>query len=133
MTINYKIIPRKDPRDQEAPPKFYGSVNAKGRRNMRYIAKQIAARSSLNEMDVMSVIEGFLQIIPDTLTDGYSVDLGDFGIMSLTGKSKAAETEEDFNVTYIEGVKVNFRPGRIFKNVLNNAEYTKIHENVVQP
>ena len=84
-------------------------------------------------MDVMSVIEGFLQIIPETLTDGYSVDLGEFGMMSLTGKSKAAETEEDFNVTYMEGVKVNFRPGRIFKNVLNNAEYTKIHDNVVQP
>jgi len=48
-------------------------------------------------------------------------------------KSNAAETEEDFNVIYIEGVKVNFRPGRIFKNALNNAEYTKIHDVVVQP
>ncbi|HSO85935.1 MAG TPA: HU family DNA-binding protein [Draconibacterium sp.] len=133
MSINYKIIARKNPRDAEAAPKFYGSVNSKGRRNMRYIAKQIASRSSLNEMDVMSVIEGFLQIIPETLTDGYSVDLGDFGIMSLTAKSNAAETEEDFNVSYMEGVKVNFRPGKIFKNALNNAEYTKIHDNVVQP
>ena len=127
MSINYKIIARKNPRDEEAPPKFYGSVNAKGRRNMRYIAKQIASRSSLNEMDVMSVIEGFLQIIPETLTDGYTVDLGDFGAMGLTAKSKAAETEEEFNVSYMQGVKVNFRPGKIFKNALNNAEFTKIH------
>lgn len=126
MSINYKIIARKNPRDLLAAPKFYGSVNSKGRRNMRFIATQIAERSSLNQMDVMSVIEGFLQIVPVTLTDGYTVDLGDFGTMGLIAKSNAADTAEDFNSSYLEGVKVVFRPGKLFKNELNNVEYTKI-------
>jgi len=128
MSINYKIIAHKDPRDLEAPPQFYGSVNTKGRRNMRYIAKQISSRSSLNEMDVLSVIEGFLQIIPETLNDGYSVDLGDFAILSLIAKSNAAKTEQEFNASYFEGVKVKFRPGKIFKTTLKNAEYVKIQD-----
>lgn len=128
MSINYKVIPRKNPGDRTLPPKYYASVNSKGQRNVRFIANQIADRSSLNEMDVLSVIEGFLQIIPVTLTDGYKVDLGEFGIMGLIAKSKAAETSEEFNVSHIEGLKVSFLPGKLFKKELNAAEFTKIHE-----
>lgn len=128
MSINYKVIARKNPRDLTADPKYYASVNSKGRRSKRFIANQIAERSSLNEMDVLSVIEGFLQIIPETLTDGYKVDLGEFGIMGLLAKSEAAETEEEFNVSRIEGLKVVFRPGKLFKKELNAAEFTKIHD-----
>lgn len=95
---------------------------------MRFIAKQIAVRSSLNEMDILSVIERFLQIVPETLTDGYTVDLGDFGAMGLIAKSKAAETADDFNVSYIEGVKVVFRPGKLFKHALNDSDYVKIQD-----
>jgi hypothetical protein len=77
-------------------------------------------------MDILSVLEGFLQIIPATLIDGYTVDLGDFGYMWLTAKSDPTDTEEDFNATQIEGVKVIFRPGKLFRNELQDAEFKKI-------
>lgn len=128
MSINYKVIARQNPRDKGAAPKYYASVNAKDRRNVRYIASQIAERSSLNEMDILSVIEGFLQIVPETLTDGYTVDLGDFGNMGLIAKSGGAESEDAFNASYIEGVKVAFRPGKLFKKELEGADFKKIHE-----
>lgn len=128
MSINYKVIPRKNPRDVAADPKYYASINSKGRRNHRFIAKEIADRSSLNEMDVLSVIEGFLQIVPTTLTDGYTVDLGDFGTMGLSAKSQPAESEEEFNASLIDGSKVIFRPGKLFKKELGGAEYVKIHD-----
>jgi predicted histone-like DNA-binding protein len=128
MSINYKVIARKKPGDPEAQPKYYASLNSKGRRNIRYIAKQIADRSSLNVMDVISTIEGFLQIVPETLTDGYAVDLGDFGNMGVLAKSLPAETAEDFHVSQIEGLKVVFRPGKLFMQSLNDAEFTKITE-----
>jgi nucleoid DNA-binding protein len=95
---------------------------------MRYIAKQIAERSSLNQMDVRSTIEGFLQIIPDVLIDGYIVDLGDFGNMWLQVKAGSSETAEDYHSSLIEGLKVNFRPGKLFKVVLNDAEFVKLSE-----
>ena len=95
MTITYKVIGRKNPRDTEAPAKYYASINAKGKRNIRYIAKEIADRSSLNEMDILSVLEGFLQIVPKTLIVGYTVDLGDVGNMGLTAKSEAVEAKSE--------------------------------------
>jgi predicted histone-like DNA-binding protein len=126
MTITYKAVGRKNPRDTEAPAKYYASINAKGKRNIRYIAKEIADRSSLNEMDILSVLEGFLQIVPKTLIDGYTVDLGEFGNMGLTAKSEAAEKQEDLTSSHINGVKVSFRPGKLFKNELANADFVKI-------
>ena len=133
MTNTYKVIGRKNPRDTEAPAKYYASINAKGKRNIRYIAKEIADRSSLNEMDILSVLEGFLQIVPKTLIDGYTVDLGDFGNMGLTAKSEAVEKQEDFNASHINGLKVAFRPGKLFKNELVNAEFEKIAADKEEP
>ncbi|RUT78370.1 DNA-binding domain-containing protein [Ancylomarina longa] len=126
MSINFKVIGRKNPRDPQAPAKYYASLNSKGRRNIRYIAGEIADRSSLNKMDVLSVIEGFLQIVPKTLNDGYTVDLGEFGNMGLIAKSDAVEKQEEFNATHIQGVKVSFRPGKLFKHELTDAEFEKI-------
>ncbi len=126
MSINFKPIPRKNPRDPQAPAKYYASINSKGKRNVRYIAKEIADRSSLNEMDILSVIEGFLQIIPKTLIDGYTIDLGEFGNMNLIAKSEAADTKEELSANHIEGLKVSFRPGKLFKHELAGAEFTKI-------
>lgn len=127
MSIFYKVIAKLNPSNRAAAPKYYASINSVGKRNNRFIAKQIAVRSSLNEMDVLSVIEGFLQIVPETLADGYKVDLGEFGTFGLTAKSKGAEKEEEFNATMIESTKVNFRPGKLFKKALNNADFEKIH------
>ncbi len=128
MSINYKVIPRKKPGDETALPKYYASVNAKDRRNIRFISGEIADRSSLNKMDVMSVIEGFLQIIPKTLTDGYIVDLGEFGNMSLIAKSEGVESEAEFNASHIEGLKVSFRPGKLFKKELDAADFKLISD-----
>lgn len=128
MSINYRVVGRANPLNREAGQKYYASLNAKGRRTMRYIAKQIAERSSLNQMDVLSTIEGFLQIIPETLIDGYIVDLGDFGNMWLQAKAGSAEAAEDYHSSLIEGLKVNFRPGKLFKAELNDAEFVKLSE-----
>ncbi|WP_421917796.1 hypothetical protein [Marinifilum sp.] len=77
-------------------------------------------------MDIISVIEGFLQIVPKTLLDGYTVDLGEFGNMGLIAKSEGVEKEEDLNAHHIDGVKVSFRPGVLFKDDLARAKFEKI-------
>jgi hypothetical protein len=77
-------------------------------------------------MDILSVIEGFLQIVPKTLIDGYTVDLGEFDNMGLIAKSEAVEKEEELTASHINGVKVSFRPGKLFKHELAGAEFTKV-------
>ncbi|KOH45037.1 hypothetical protein NC99_21620 [Sunxiuqinia dokdonensis] len=80
-------------------------------------------------MDILSVIEGFLQIVPETLNDGYTVDLGDLGSMGVIAKSEPTETEEEFNESHIEGAKVVFRPGKLLKTAMKTADFVRISEN----
>jgi predicted histone-like DNA-binding protein len=125
MSINYNVIARANPLKREEKPKYYATTNAKGRRNLRFMAKNIAQRSSLNEIEIFGVLEGLVQLIPEILIDGYSVDLGDFGIFSVTCKSQACETPEEVNHTKIEKLNVQFRPGKLMKKAIDDADFTR--------
>ncbi len=73
----------------------------------------------------MAVLEALVQVIPEELSDGNIVRLGDFGSFYASIKSTGAETEENFNNTYIVNTRIKFRPGSQLKNVINNVEYKK--------
>jgi predicted histone-like DNA-binding protein len=131
MSINYNVIARANPLKREEKPKYYATTNAKGRRNMRFLGTSIAQRSSLNAIETYAVIEGLIQLIPEILIDGYSVDLGDFGTFSVTCKSQACDTPEEVNHTKIEKLNVQFRPGKLMKKAIDNADFTRAVTSVI--
>ena len=73
-------------------------------------------------MGVLPVIEGFPQIVPETLTGG----LGGFGTMGLIAKSKPAGYESKFNAGLVERLKVVFRPGKLPRKEPEGAGYVKV-------
>jgi len=48
---------------------------------------------------------------------------GEFGSFYVTLQSEGADTEDDFFIGNIRKYSVHFRPGKLFKNVLNKASY----------
>ncbi|MBN2777153.1 MAG: DNA-binding protein, partial [Bacteroidales bacterium] len=68
MSVNFNVVARVNPQKREDPPKYYASLKSIGKRNLRYIAKRISDKSTLNEIDVKAVLEGFIQVIPEILT-----------------------------------------------------------------
>lgn len=125
MSVNFNVVARVNPLKREDPPKYYATVNSVGKRNLRYLAKQIAGKSTLNEMDIKAVLEGFIQVIPEILADGYTVDLEEFGSFYLTCSSVASESAEEVTFSKINKTNLQFRAGKLFKNVLSNIEYKK--------
>ncbi|MFA8299471.1 MAG: HU family DNA-binding protein [Hyphomicrobiales bacterium] len=125
MSIKYKVIQRKNPSNPSSPVKYYGSIITSGRKDPRFISEEIADRSSLNIMDILATIEGFLQVIPKHLADGHIIDLGDFGSFRVTGRSEGVEEEKDFNSSNFKGLKVSFRPGRLFQKELDYCKFEK--------
>jgi len=84
MTVKFNIVPKKDPRNLEAPPKYYPTVVSTGRSDLREIAKRIAAMSTVSSVDTMAVLEAFLMVIPRELAEGNIVELGELGSFRLT-------------------------------------------------
>lgn len=125
MSIKYNVVARRNPRDQEAPPKYYPSIQSTGRTSVRQLAERMAAISTLSTVDTMAALEAFLQIVPQELNKGNIVDLGDFGSFWLRIKSEGSNTEAEVNKSRIVMLKTYFRPGKEFQKVLKNAEFKK--------
>ena len=127
MPINYVLVERGDPRDSSVPKKFYAQSRSRGEMTLRELSKRIADISTVSSIDTMAVLEALLQVIPEELTEGNIVRLGDFGSFFTSTQSSGAETEENFDDSLIKKTAIRFRPGIQVNNVLKNVKYKKIN------
>jgi predicted histone-like DNA-binding protein len=125
MSIKFNIVERGNPSDREAPKKYYPSIHSSGRVTTRELAEMAAERSTLSTMDMMAAIEGFLAIIPQQLTRGNIVELGDFGSFWLKTTSEGIETAEEVRANQILSLLPRFNAGKKFKDVLKTTEYVR--------
>ena len=125
MSVKYNVVARKNPRDPDAPPKYYPSIVSSGREGMREIAKQIAEISTVSSVDTMASLESLLSVLPRILANGNIVDLGDFGTFWLRVKTEGSESEADVTARNITNVQIQFRPGKEFKRALEVIEFKK--------
>lgn len=125
MPTKYNVIPKRNPRDPNAPPKYYPSVVTGGRVTLRDLADQIAEISTVSSIDTMAVLEALLKIIPREIAKGNIVELGGVGSFRVRVKSEGSDTAEEVNATNITNILPRFVPGKDFKKALNNAEFQK--------
>ena len=125
MSVLYRSVLRKNPLVASDPGKYYPSPVYRGKMQLRQIAKEISERTSLNSTDTMAVLEALTQVIPDLLSDGFIVGLGDFGSYRLTFKSVGEDVEKDVSASNIKGLSVKFFPGSEFKNHLATVKAEK--------
>ena len=124
--INFQLKERVNPQAPTETRKHYAFAQNQGAVNLRQLAKRISRESTISIMDTMAVLEGLLQVIPDLLSDGKIVRLGDLGTFRLTISSNGVEDPDDFNNSMIKGVNLKFRPGAEFRDHLNNVKFTKV-------
>jgi predicted histone-like DNA-binding protein len=125
MDFKFKAIAKKNPREPQAPAKFYPSPVYTGDVTIRELAKEIAELSSLNTIDVLAVLEGFLTKIPQKLSQGYIVKLRDFGNLRITFSSLPSDTADKVTADKIKKAKVNFRPSILFSELTGVVKFTK--------
>ena len=125
MSVKYRIIPRRNPGKPEQEPLFYAQVVNKGEVSVRELANEIANISTVSVVDTMAVIKAFIQALPQHLTKGEIIRLGDLGSYAIGILSKGAASQEEFSPRLIKGVKIYFRPGRELKKALSAVEFEK--------
>lgn len=125
MPVKYVVTAKGNPAKPTNPKKFYAQVKSVGETSLRELAKKISQTSTVSSADVMAVLEGFIEIMPQEIAKGQIVRLGDFGSFSLSIKSEGADKEEQVNANSIKSNKLNFRPGKVVKDALNQIQYEK--------
>ncbi|MCB9418297.1 MAG: HU family DNA-binding protein [Ardenticatenaceae bacterium] len=126
MTIKYNVMPRINPRDPEAPKRYYPVVKSSGRTTQRGLARKGTGMSTLSAADLAAAMEILLELIPQELMEGNIVDLGDFGTFRLSVKAEGSDTPEEVKAHNIKSVNVRFTPGKEFKDAMNRAAFEKM-------
>lgn len=125
MPVKFTTTPKKDPRNLEADPKYYAIVKSDGRVDTIGVAKSINSMSTVSNADTVAVLEAFLQVVPEKLSDGKIVELGDFGTFRVSVSSQGANQPEEVTARNITDTKVIFTPGKRFKQMLGTIEFQK--------
>ena len=125
MPVKFTTTPKKNPQDLGAEPKYYAIVKSDGRVDTIGVAKSINSMSTISYPDTVAVLEAFLQVVPEKLSDGKIVELGDFGSFRMSVSSQGADTPEELTIRNITDKKVVFTPGKRFKEMLASIKFQK--------
>lgn len=121
--MNYSITKFINPLNRDEQ-KFYAVPAWNSEVDVRTIANSISKMCTLTPIDIMAVLEAFIQILPDYLMAGNPIKLGDFGTIKLSFKSNGQEKEDDVTASDIKNTKVLFRAGKQLKATLRDVKFT---------
>ena len=117
MTVKYNVVPKRDPRKLDDPPKYYHASTCMIWPN---------ASPTFSTADSLGMLEALLQVISDELSQGNIVELGDFGTFRLTIRASGEDHPHEVGEHNIRQAKVQFKPGWPFKNVLKRLDFHKV-------
>lgn len=124
--IKYSLRGKVNPQNLVEENKLFPVKQAQETLTIRDFGKRISRESTVSMMDTMAVLEGLLQIIPDEITNGKIIKLGDFGTFRTTLSAEGVATESEFTTSKIKSLNVRFRPAREFSNMLTNVKYERV-------
>ena len=116
--IKVKVISKKNPREPEAPPRFYTSAVHDVQMDLDTLASEVAERCTVRRSDVHGVLIALMDLIPKELSNGKSIALGQLGTFAVNVLSEPADTAEEVGPGSVKGLKIQYRPSRKFKKQL---------------
>ena len=119
MPILYKVINRKDPRAPEGPGKYYASKMGLGMVTTKLLAKEIAERAGQSEGTVLGLLQDLQREVLTWLQQGYSVRLGNIGILYVKFNGLGADSAEKYDPAYIMKVMVRVHPSTDLKSTVS--------------
>jgi predicted histone-like DNA-binding protein len=125
MTVKFTVVTKRDPRDLQAAPRYYPMLKSTSRVTLRQLAERIGKISTVSVIDVIAVLEALLIVVPQELANGNLVDLGGFGSFRLRVNGRGAASAAEVTARNITRVFTRFRPGRLFREVLNSITFER--------
>ena len=126
MSIKYKILPRKNPQDINAPAKFYAAAIGDGEIDLDRLAEKIAYQCTLTEVDCHAVLLSLVHNVSEELNDGRIVRVGKLGTFQVGISSDGMTTKDEVDASAITKTRILFRPGKKLQKVLSDLSFRKM-------
>lgn len=105
--------------------KYYAVPIRSGKVNISELAKLLSKRSSLSVGDIRSTLMGLVELIEEHLHKGYSVQLDELGIFTISATSDGFDSSEDCTPRRVKAKKICFRADAHLKHNLKYVEFER--------
>lgn len=127
MAIKFNLVEKPQPGVAGGGvKKWYASAKADGEISIDELTVEIEKFSALSEADIRGVIIALENVIINQIVNGKIVRLDKLGSFYPSLSSEGAVNETDFNVSFIKGAKINYRPGKRISEALKVAKFQKV-------
>ena len=136
-TINYSIVVRSakpgTKKENVTSTKAYPQLQSKATVTMTELAEHIAEHGSkYNRGDIYAVLSMGVDCARELMLDGKRVQMGDLGTFYASAKVEGAETAAKCTSANIKDLKVSFRPGKRFCNLIDDADFELVPTRAAQ-
>jgi len=125
MSIQFKIIPRKNPQDFTATPKYYAAVKPNGSVDFESLAEMISEQCTVTDTDCLAVLNVLEKNIVRELKEGRIVRLGKLGNFQVGLSSEGFDTAAEVTASAVTKSRILFRPAKKMKALLLNLSFHK--------
>jgi predicted histone-like DNA-binding protein len=126
MSVKFKTVQKGNPQSSAIPSKYYAQAVADGELTFEELTTIVASKSKLPFVDCYRVLLHLEETMRNELQHGKVVRLGNIGSFQLGITSNGYAIEKQVTAATINNAKVNFRPGKGFKEMLKELEYKKV-------
>lgn len=127
MSVMYKAIAKGLPGVVGGGEKKYYATIVRGRKvDVRAFVEEIAEANTLQTTDVFAVLESFFKSCGKHLSEGRTIDMGQFGIFTPSLSSAGEATLEEVDKNSIKKFKVNFRVSQLLSKQFSIIDYDKV-------
>lgn len=132
--IDYSVSGRVNPKEKDAPPRFYASAQTNKVVSLDEFSKHIASHGCVyKRADIAAVLTMAVDCLREMLLNGYKIELGDMGSFYVSLSSEGTLTAKEFKPElHVKSVNVNWERGLTFLNLKENAEFNQVAIRSVQ-
>lgn len=126
MSVEYDVVPKRSPRDLQAPVKWYPLLKRKETVSTEEISRNISARCSLNPADVQAALIALSHEIRKASTEGKAIRLDHLGTFSLGINGEGLADPTKVRPWHIKKAYLRFHPDHRIKTWLKELHFLRV-------
>ena len=113
MSVNYKLVQKKNPQKKSEPAKWYATPNSAKPLAQKVMTRVATENTTTAPIEMEAAMELLAAFIPQQLQQGHTVNVPGMGTFRLTFKSEGVEDIDKFNAgQMIKSPRIVFTPAK---------------------
>ncbi|MFB9271745.1 HU family DNA-binding protein [Lutibacter litoralis] len=124
--MHFKTITKTNVLQPKKPRKYYAQSVTTGEAHFKTLLQETAKACKMSQVDANRLYYNLEAIIQQELEAGKVVRLGGIGSFQIGISSNGYDTPKEVTSNQITKAKINYRPGKPFKEMLKALNFKKV-------